>query len=119
MENMVDETDETFFVTLSNAVGANISPTNGQGVGTILDDDDPGIPTDLILTNHTVAGTQTFQARNSITAGPNYQIQGNVTFTAGARVIIRNGFSVATNVVFKIELDPTLLPSASGAVVRQ
>ncbi len=35
----VDEADETFSVTLSNASGANISPTAGSATATIFDDD--------------------------------------------------------------------------------
>jgi hypothetical protein len=37
--DMLDEADETFEVNLSGAVGATIS--DGQGIGTITDDDDP------------------------------------------------------------------------------
>lgn len=35
----LDEPDETFSVQLTNAVGATIAPGEGDGVGTILDDD--------------------------------------------------------------------------------
>jgi hypothetical protein len=41
------EADETFFVDLSNAVGATIA--NGQGVGTIVDDDASGNPNDMYV----------------------------------------------------------------------
>ena len=39
IDDLVQESDETFEVTLSNAVGASI--TDAQGIGTILDDGDP------------------------------------------------------------------------------
>ncbi len=40
----VDEADETFFVDLSNAINASIA--DGQGLGTITDDDGPAAPSE-------------------------------------------------------------------------
>ena len=39
LPDTVGEDTETFHVTLSNATGATIHPTRGEGTGTISDDD--------------------------------------------------------------------------------
>jgi hypothetical protein len=58
------EPDETFFVNLSNAVGATIA--DGQGMGTILDDDTnpipPGAPTNVVATAELMSASVSFDA---------------------------------------------------------
>lgn len=100
--------------TLSNT--ATIVPPAGIGDPVPADnqatDNDTvlSVPVDLILMDDTVITTKVFVASNSITAGPDFSIvdPGDVTFRAGAVIILRDGFSVAESAKFKAEIDPSM-----------
>jgi RHS repeat-associated protein len=67
----------------------------------------------LVLQNQSYADTRSFQACNSITAGPAMTVAspGNVTLSAGSSVLLREGFTVAPGSTFLVQVDPQL---ASG-----
>src|SRR5262245_42733559 len=106
--DLVQESDETFFVNLSNAVGATIQ--DGQGLGTILNDDGrpvanpdsysvnedgslsvaaPGVlandtdpdPLTAALVSGPSHGTLTLNANGSFTYTPNVNFHGADSFT--------------------------------------
>ena len=91
-----DETDETFFVNLSNAANASIS--DDQGVVTILDDDQPPsvLVTDAVVSEGN-SGTTTnlvFQVRLSTASGKIVSVDyatANGTATAGNDYQSANG----------------------------
>jgi hypothetical protein len=58
---------------------------------------------DLVLNHQTVTQTEAFEACKTITAGTNFQINspGDVTFQAGERIILENGFSVGAGAKFR------------------
>jgi subtilisin family serine protease len=60
-------------------------------------------PLNLELANQSISTTQTFEACDTIFAGPNLTIEpsGNVTLQAGKRVVLRSGFRVKLGAVFK------------------
>ena len=65
--------------------------------------------TDLNLTGPgPINDTRTEEACNSITAGTDYNIEfpGNVTFRAGEKIILEDGFSVGQGAVFTAEIGP-------------
>ncbi len=69
------ENDETFFVNVTNVSGATL--TDGQGVGTIQNDDLPSLSINDVSQNEGNAGTTTFSFTVSLsTAAPT----GGVTF---------------------------------------
>jgi hypothetical protein len=100
--------------TLSNT--ATIVPPAGMGdpvpANNQATDNDTvlSLPVDLILVDDTVTTTKVFVASNSITAGPDFSIvePADVTFRAGAVIILRDSFSVGENAEFKAEIDPSL-----------
>jgi PKD repeat protein len=127
--DVVDEMNETFFLNLTSAVGANIS--DGQGVGTVTDDDtatvtisdaamsegDIGIgaigfavtlstPSDRTVTVNWATGTGTATAGTDYTAAG-----GTLTFTPG-ETFKTVGVSVQGDTVD--ENDETLLVDLSG-----
>lgn len=57
----------------------------------------------LELANQSIGSTQTFEACDTIFAGPNLPIEpsGNVTLRAGQRVVLRFGFRVRSGAVFR------------------
>jgi extracellular elastinolytic metalloproteinase len=57
---------------------------------------------DLDLQSQTITSTQLFEACQTITAGSGFQIDtpGDVTFHAGAKIILENGFSVGSGARF-------------------
>lgn len=67
---------------------------------------------DLVLTAVTVDAAQTFTACDVLTAGPDFRViaSGDLTFRAGARIVLRDGFSVAAGARFRAVIDPALLP---------
>ena len=69
------ESNESFFVNVSNVSGASV--TDGQGLGTILNDDSPALSIDDISANEGNGSTTTFtfHVTLSLPAGP-----GGVTF---------------------------------------
>lgn len=103
--------------TLSNT--ATIAPPPGigdpvPGNNQATDDDTVlSLPVDLILVDDTVVTTKVFVASNSITAGPDFSIvdPGDVTFRAGAVIILRDSFSVGEGAEFTAEIDPYLRAS--------
>ncbi|HID38562.1 MAG TPA: T9SS type A sorting domain-containing protein [Calditrichaeota bacterium] len=59
----------------------------------------PGIAQDdLVLQNMEISGTETFEAKNSITAGPNFVITGSgwVTFKAGNFITLKPGVAIVS-----------------------
>jgi CSLREA domain-containing protein len=79
------ERDETFFVNLSSAVNASI--TNGQGVGTILNDDCAAPPTNMVSWWD---GSGSGTAANDIADGNNGTLQNGAVFAPGK---VGQGFS--------------------------
>ena len=57
----------------------------------------------LELANQSISSTQTFEACDTIFAGPNLTIEptGNVTLHAGKRVVLRSGFRMRSGAVFR------------------
>lgn len=83
----------------------------------LSDDSDPvtvptgcGEPNDLILTNQTIGGTQEFVACLTITAGDGFVVgaTGAVTFRAGSKVTLEDGFSVTSGGTLAVVIDPSL-----------
>ncbi len=66
----------------------------------------------LDLSSQTVTTTETFGACDTLTAGSGFAVvsPGNVTFVAGNRIILDNGFSVGSGAVFTAQLDSALGP---------
>src|SRR5207249_2215454 len=92
----INEADETFFVNLSNAANATIS--DGQGVGTILDDDEPPrVTINDVAVSEGNSGTTTnlvFQVRLSTASGKTVSVDyatANGTATAGIDYQAANG----------------------------
>ncbi|MEO8428037.1 MAG: Calx-beta domain-containing protein, partial [Verrucomicrobiota bacterium] len=127
------ELDETFLVNLSRAVNAGI--TVGQGVGTIVDDDQPPslLITDAVVSEG-IGGTTTrlvFQVRLSTASGKTVSVNyttANGTATAGSDYQPANGtltFPSGTNVQTVtvtvtgddlVEPDETVLVNLSNGV---
>jgi hypothetical protein len=61
---------------------------------------------DLVLTDDTINGPASFEACNSITAGPSFAVLGDVTFRTRGQIILRDGFTVASGATFRAEIDP-------------
>lgn len=61
------------------------------------------IAINLELQNQSIDSTQTFEACDTIFAGPNLTIEpsGNVTLHAGRRVVLRSGFRVKSGAIFR------------------
>lgn len=59
-------------------------------------------PADLLLTGQTVSTTESFLATQTITAGDGFAVvsPGDVTFQAGTRVVLQDGFSVGPGASF-------------------
>jgi hypothetical protein len=57
----------------------------------------------LELANQSISSTQTFEACDTIFAGPNLTLEptGNVTLHAGQRVVLRSGFRIRSGAVFR------------------
>jgi hypothetical protein len=66
------------------------------------------IDTNLVISNEILNTTQTFEACETITAGPSVTVTstGNITFQAGERVVLRHGFSVENGGRLTIAIDP-------------
>lgn len=69
------ESDETFFVNLTNVIGATL--TDGQGIGTIQNDDFPTLTINDVSQNESDSGTTTFTFTVSLSAPA---LAGGVTF---------------------------------------
>lgn len=107
----VDPVDQCFWIYNKHAIDSDMTatpPEDGRW-GTAWGKVCPPLVTcsapddDLVLTDQTVSGTETFEACISITAGPSFLVDstGNATFQAGSRIILRDGFSVASGGRFK------------------
>ena len=74
------EPDETFFVNVTNVSGATV--TDGQGLGTILNDDSPSLSINDVSANETNSGTTTFTftVTSSLPAPPS-----GITFDIGTQ----------------------------------
>ena len=136
--DLVDEPNETYNVLLTNPVGATIS--DGTGVGTIVDDDDPTRTLSINDVSTPEVDTGTTQATFTITmsssAPTNVTVQamtGNLTATAGLDYTGRSLTTLTipagqTTVAFPVtiigdwldEADETynvLLSNAAGATI--
>jgi hypothetical protein len=73
-------------------------------------------PDNLLLENQTVSGIETFEACQTITTGPNFEIvsPAEVSLRAGIQVILGNGTTIGEDVVVTIEIDPALNAAVSG-----
>jgi hypothetical protein len=62
------------------------------------------------LSNQTVTTTETYTSCGTLTVGPAFRIEspGDVTVRAALRVVLGNGFSVASGATFTAGLDPSL-----------
>ena len=67
------------------------------------------IDLNLDIDNQVLSTTQTFEACDTITAGPNVTITstGNITFQAGRRVVLENGFEVIDGGRLSVLIDPS------------
>ncbi|MFL6260853.1 MAG: beta strand repeat-containing protein [Thermoanaerobaculia bacterium] len=92
----IDEADETFLVSLSNASGASISPTQGTGTGTIVDNDTSNITINDVSVTEGNSGTTlatftvTLSTANSRTVTVDYATA-NGTATAGSDYVAKSG----------------------------
>ena len=74
--------------------------------------EDPVLPPDVLeLSNQTIGETAKFEARSSVSAGSDFVVEfpGDVTFRAGASVLLDDGFSIAAGAVFEAGIDDRLL----------
>jgi hypothetical protein len=73
---------------------------------------DSGFPAvvEVDLSAQTVNTAETFEACDTIAAGDGFEVgpSGDVTFRAGRRIVLRDGFSVAAGGSFTAAVDPTL-----------
>lgn len=69
-----------------------------------------GCTPDVHLSNQTVTTTTVFEACSSLRAGPAFHVgqPGDVTFRAGQRIILDDGFSVGAGARFEAVIDPSL-----------
>jgi hypothetical protein len=67
---------------------------------------------ELVLENQEISSTETYEAANSITAGPGFTIlsTGNVTFKAGNYIYLRPGFTILSGGTFHAMLHETYGP---------
>jgi hypothetical protein len=67
---------------------------------------------DIVLENITISTTETYEAANSITAGPDFTItgKGKVTFKSGNSVYLRNEFFILAGGEFHILTNETYGP---------
>lgn len=65
---------------------------------------------DLELSSQDVTGTQFFRACQTITAGNDYRVTGtgDLTYRAGQRIVLADGFRVESGGSFVAEIDPSL-----------
>lgn len=136
-KDLVDEANETFFVNLSNPVNATI--LDGQGVGTITDDDAaPSLAINDVSANEGNSGTTAFTftvtktgateqvvtvnyatADGSATAPSDYaSASGTLTFAAGettktVTVLVNGDTSVEANETFFVNLTTPVNASIS------
>ena len=69
-----------------------------------------GCVDEVVLSDQDVDGTQFFRACESITAGGDYRVtdNGDLTFRAGDRIVIEDGFSISDLGRFVAQIDPSL-----------
>ena len=69
-----------------------------------------GFATDLDLSHQVIDHVEIFTVCNSIAAGSQFEIgsPGDLTFRAGVRVVLRDGFSVQSGARFSAVLDASL-----------
>jgi hypothetical protein len=100
------ESDETFFVTLSSPVNAQVADDTANGV---IVSDDCG---NLTVTDQTVNGTSRIGTCGTIWAAPNVVVEngGELTLSAGVRLVLRSGFRVKTGGRFVGEAGRATMP---------
>lgn len=67
------------------------------------------IDLNLVIDNQILSTAQTFEACDTITAGPSVTITstGDITFQAGNRVVLKNGFTIADGGRLRLAVDPS------------
>jgi len=67
-------------------------------------------PVELILTNRTISDTKTFEACETIKAGPDFEVleTGDVTLRAGNEIVWHEGFSIRVGASFVAVIDPNV-----------
>ena len=90
-----------------NTGGCNSAVKQVQVVELCTDALDLVLPPPLTIT---LVGTTLFQACHTITAGSGFSVvsPADVVFRAGTRVVLTDGFSVASGASFRVEIDPDL-----------
>ncbi len=69
----------------------------------------PACAQDVVLQNTTITGSQTYNAKNSVTLGPNLVVNGTaVAVVAGQSVVLRSGTTIGGN--FSAGTNPTVCP---------
>ncbi len=83
----------------------------------------PGTPCGqlLVVQGKTDTTTRTYQSCGTVQAGPSYTVGGtaNVTLTAGHRVALASGFSVASGGHLAVGVDPALDPAGQPTAASQ
>jgi carboxypeptidase T len=79
---------------------------------TVTPDPCPVGPSELVLEGITVTSPESHEACVSITVGPGVTVtsSGELTLTAGQKVVLRDGVVVESGGALTIEIDPDLLP---------
>lgn len=82
-----------------------ISDVTLTGLGTV--------PREVSLTNGVITTNELFAAAETLTAGPDFVIgaTGDVTFLAGVKIVLQDGFSVEEGAALLCEIDPSLVHS--------
>ncbi len=77
-------------------------------------------PTDLVLSNQTMSGTQVFRSESTMTVGPNMTVPSGAAITLRSRTIrLEAGVSIQLGATFTANTDPDPCESAMDTVRRQ
>jgi hypothetical protein len=71
-------------------------------------------PQDQVVDNQTLSGPTTIEACQSLTSSSTTISSGAVTFRAGERIALGDGFAVQSGATFVAEIDGDLTPNATG-----
>ena len=79
-----------------------------------------GCPTDLVLANHTLSGTQIFRSESTMTVGPNTTVPSGAALTLRSRTIrLEAGVSVQLGATLHADTSPDPCGNAMETVRRQ
>jgi Calx-beta domain/Lamin Tail Domain/Bacterial Ig-like domain (group 2)/WD40-like Beta Propeller Repeat len=84
------EPDETFSVNVSNVVGANI--TDGQGIGTIQNDDLPTLSIDDVSASEGDSGSKTFTFHVTLSAPAPAEVKFDIATADGTATVANNDY---------------------------